>query len=78
MSEVPALYAGQDRVQFGPSGGFLTLTEMACAYYELKKECENLKKENAALKRKQGEAREALFAAERRENDLIERMREGL
>ena len=30
------------------------------------------------LERELREAREALFAAERRENDLIERMREGL
>lgn len=78
MSEVPAPYAGKDKIQFGPSSGFLSLTEMACAYFELKKECDTLRRENAALKRKQGEAREALFAAERRENDLIERMREGL
>lgn len=30
------------------------------------------------LERELREAREALFAAERRENDLIERMRDGL
>ena len=71
MSEVPALYAGEKCIQFGPSGGFLSLTELMCAYYELKKE-------NEALKRKCSEHGEALIAAERRENDLIDRLRPGL
>jgi hypothetical protein len=71
MSDVPALYAGQKSIQFGPHGGFLTLTELMCAYYELKKE-------NEALKIKCSEHREALICAELRENDLIDRMREGL
>jgi len=71
MSEVPALYSGQKSIQFGPHGGFLTLTELMCAYYELKKE-------NDALKIKCKEHGEALIAAERRENDLIDRLRPGL
>lgn len=71
MSEAPALYGGKKCIQFGPHDGVLTLTELMCAYYELKKE-------NEELKRKCGEHGDALVAAERRENDLIDRMREGL
>ncbi|NDD55029.1 hypothetical protein EBZ39_14400 [bacterium] len=78
MKTTPALYSEKNTIQFGPSGNFLTLTEMACSYYELKRECEKLKTENAELKKKKAEACDALIAAERRENDLIDRMREGL
>jgi hypothetical protein len=56
------------------------MSEVAAEYLVMPKEAvtHQLAERCRRLERELREAREALFAAERRENDLIERMREGL
>lgn len=56
------------------------MSETPAEYYVLpdQSNAQQLAERCRRLERELREAREALFAAERRENDLIERMREGL
>jgi len=56
------------------------MSETPAEYYVLPDQgrAQQLAERCRRLERELREAREALFAAERRENDLIERMREGL
>ena len=57
-----------------------SMSETPAQYYVLpdQSRAQQLAERCRRLERELREAREALFAAERRENDLIERMRDGL